>query len=263
MRRYAASILIPLLVAGCAPHFGPNAIHGVTFYSPGAGNIDFSDRGIRTGLTEAGYDGDVSTFVWTISLNPLIDQTVRLNAHIRAVQLARVIEEYIDKYPDRPVHLVGLSAGTGVNIWALEHLRDGYKVDNVILLSSSLSHQYDVSKALRHVKGKMYNYYSTVDSVLTVLMQPIGTIDGKLFTAGAGAVGLEAPDGSDRVVNIPWKTEFKKYGYYGGHTDSTSARFVRKFIAPHIVKRDPRTAAAQETAPPTVPRSPVLADSSD
>jgi len=257
----ASALVLLALASGCAPQFGPNARNGITFYCPGAGNIDFGDTGLREGLQEAGYQGDIATFVWTISLNPAIDQTLRLNARLRASQLADIIADYIDRYPGRPVHLVGLSAGTGVAIWALEDLKSRYRVDNVVLLSSSLSHDYDVSKALRHVRGKIYNYYSSEDPVLTLLMKPFGTIDGKLLADAAGAVGLHPRRGAERVVNTAWRPEYQKYGYYGHHTDATNPRFVQAVLSRHII--EPQPVVRRETAPATAQRSALLAASRD
>jgi len=245
------SCVFTLLAAGCGPSFGPQAKHGITFYCPGAGNIDFGDQGIREGLRAAGYQGQVATFVWTISFNPAIDQTVRLNARLRAAVLAKHIEEYIEKYPGRPVNLIGLSAGTGVAIWALEDLKPGYQVDNVVLLASSLHYRYDIGKALTHVRGSIYNYYSSEDPILAGPMKIFGTIDGVFFEDAAGAVGLQPPHGANRVVNIPWRPEFTKYGYYGGHTDITSPRFVLASIAQHITDASharPETGLAIELA---------------
>jgi len=229
------AVALAALLPGCGPSFGPQARYGITFYCPGAGNIDFGDHGIREGLERAGYRGQVASVMWTVSLNPAIDQALRINARIGAANLARYIESYVDKYPDREVNVVGLSAGTGIAIWALEDLKPKYKVNNVILLSSSLYHRYDISKALAHVKGKVYVYYSPNDAVLAGPMKLFGTIDGMFLEDGAGAVGLHPPRGAERVVNIAWRPEFTKYGYYGGHLDSTSAEFVHAQVAPHII----------------------------
>ena len=236
MRRYPAIIVALVsvgLLAGCATPFGPKAKYGVTFYAPGAGNFDFGDVGIREGLKRAGYKGQVITVMWTVSFNPAIDQRLG-NARLGAVELARKIEQYEDKFPGRPVNVIGLSAGTGVAIWALENLKPGYKVDSVVLLASSLWYRYDARKALAHVKDKIYNYYSPNDPVLAGPMKVFGTIDGVFGQDGAGAVGLHPPGGADRIVNIRWRPEFGRYGYHGGHTDGTSPRFVEKFIAKHL-----------------------------
>lgn len=252
MRNTALLLAASLLgLAGCNPSFGPRAEYGITFYSPGAGNVDFGDAGLREGLRRAGYRGQVATNLWTVSFNPAIDQALRVNAHLGATKLARWIEQYQDKYPGRPVHLVGLSAGTGVTIWALEQLHDGYMVDNVVLLASSLASDYDVGKAIRRVRGKIYNYYSSNDAILAVPMKLFGTIDGKFGVDGAGAVGLHSPHGADRIVNIRWRPSFERYGYYGGHTDGTSAPFVEAVLSKHILSDSP-TAYAGVPAKPRV-----------
>ncbi|MFN0136300.1 MAG: esterase/lipase family protein [Phycisphaerae bacterium] len=248
-----------LLLTGCfRPNYSAKADVGVTFYVPGAGNVDFGDAGVREGLQAAGYRGEVAAYMWTISFNPAIDQTIRLNARLRAKRLAKIIEEYMEKYPERPVNLVGLSAGSGIAIWALENLDPKYKVENVVLLSSSLWHRYDVGKALERVKGRVFVYYSPYDSVLSGPMKIFGTIDGVFGEDGAGAVGLHSPSGGSRIVNISWRAEYRQYGYNGGHVDSTSAPFVRTFLSKHLLT--PETAgdtSGVKLASPTEQSAPV------
>jgi pimeloyl-ACP methyl ester carboxylesterase len=238
-------VLAPIL-GGCGPQFGPKAENGITFYAPGAGNFDLGDLGIREGLDEAGYQGQVASVLWTVSFNPAIDQRLG-NARLGGVKLARWIEDYADQYPGRPINLIGLSAGTGVAIWALEDLKEGYSVENVVLLGSSLWYRYDISKALRHVNGKIYNYYSSQDIILAGPMKVFGTIDGVFGEDGAGAVGLHPPHDADRVVNIRWEPAFKRYGNYGNHTDGTRAPFVKAYIAKHIISQPTEHAQHDET----------------
>lgn len=238
-------LLIGLWLTGCGGGFGERARYGITFYCPGAGNVDMGDAGIRAGLERAGYRGQVLRLTWSISFNPAIDQTVRAIARLGAKRLAGYIQDYRNEYPDQEINVIGLSAGTGVAVWALEDLRSGYSVDNVVLLASSLSSDYDVSEALRHVRGNIYNYYSPNDAVLAGPMKVFGTIDGKLMADGAGSVGLHPPGRSSRVVNIRWRPEFARYGYNGGHLDSTTPSFVRHHVARHIVT--PRSAGLHDT----------------
>jgi pimeloyl-ACP methyl ester carboxylesterase len=240
-------ILCSAALAGCMPTFGPRATQGITFYCPGVANVDLGDAGIREGLEKAGYQGQVARVTWSVSFNPVIDQTVRFIARQGAQRLAGCIQDYMDKYPEREVNVVGLSAGTGVALWAVEALKPGYTVNNVVLISSSLSHDYDVSDALRKIKGGIYNYYSSTDAVLAGPMKVFGTIDGVLLVDAAGAVGLRVPPGATgRVVNVAWREEFAEYGYVGGHGDGTSADFVMHEIAPHLIV--PRAESQRRTA---------------
>lgn len=237
MMRIGLATMLAVSVAGCGPSFGPAAINGVVFYCPGIGNFDLGDVRVREGLEAAGFKGQVATFYWTIAPGPAapIDQIAKFAPRLRAGQLADYIEDYIDRFPDGPISIVGLSAGTGVALWALEDLSPGYMVDNVVLLSSSLSSTFNAGKAAQRVHGKIYCYYSSNDIVLTGPMRLTGTIDGAFIGDAAGVVGLRSPRGQDKIVNLPWRAEYARYGYYGGHTDSTSAAFVRAELADKLM----------------------------
>ncbi len=257
-RRIGLAVLgLALAATGCGPRFGPNAVRGITFYCPGIGNTDFGDAGVRAGLAQAGYRGQVATFNWTLApIVGVVDQALRINARLKASLLAREIERYQDEYPGRPVNLVGISAGTGVCVWALEDLPANRSVDNVVLLASSLWHKYDVSKALKRVRGRMYCYHSPYDAILSGPMKLFGTIDGVFGEDGAGAVGLRVPPGrADRLVNVRYRPEFQRYGYYGGHVDGTSPSFVRHVLAANLLTPEddahPGTnvATARDSAP--------------
>jgi pimeloyl-ACP methyl ester carboxylesterase len=248
---------VGVALSGCATEFGEKAKYGITFYVPGAG-VDLGDAGVRDGLEKAGYRGQVARATWSVSFNPAIDQTVRILAQQGGKRLAAAIQEYLDDYPGQEVNIVALSAGTGVAVWAVEALKPTYKVNNVVLISSSLCCRYDVRRALANVKGRIYNYYSPTDLVLLGPMKVFGTIDGVYLADGAGAVGLKVPPGAeDRVINIPWREEFAQYGYVGGHGDGTNAVFVQHEISQYIIAASdvspPRTALA--TPPARVPQA--------
>lgn len=247
-------------LTGCTTGFTEEAQYGMVFYCPGAGNWDLGDSGIRDGLRRAGYKGQVGSVTWSVLANPAIDQTLRLNARLAGTEVARAIERYIDKFPGKQVSIVGLSAGTGVAMWALQDMKPGYQVDNVLLLSSSLHHEFDAGPALKHVRGKIYVYYSSYDAVLAGPMRVFGTIDGVLLGAtGVGEVGLHSPNGQDRIVNIPYKSSYRKYGYFGGHTDSTATAFVEAVLAKHLIRQadeEPATPPRGEVASHQVSGSP-------
>jgi hypothetical protein len=76
------------------------------------------------------------------------------------------MREYQKDYPDQEINIIALSGGAGVTLWALEKLKGDYRVNNVFLLGASVSSDFDVSKALRSVKGKVYVYYGAADHVI-------------------------------------------------------------------------------------------------
>src|SRR5204862_1451150 len=156
-------------------------------------------------------------------------------ARAGGTRLAGAIQEQKSRYPDAPVNLIGLSAGTGVAIWAAEDVKPPAKVNNVVLLASSLSSRYDCRKALAHMTGKIIVYHSPRDPVLDGPARLLGSIDGK-FEDCAGLVGMQGP-GADtgRIVNIPWTSRYEAYGWTGSHTDCTSQAFIEAEVAHYIV----------------------------
>jgi len=258
VRQSAWRVLVVILAlgggAGCQIH-GAAEPFGKTFYLGGASNVDVLVSGVPSGLRQAGYRGDVQTFIWTISFNPLIDQLLTINARARAGLLARQIERYHQRYPDNEINVIALSAGTGVAVWAVEKLHGDTRVNNLILLGSSLSHDYDVRQALGRIDGKIYVYHSPHDSVLEAV-RIVGTIDGKRGVDSAGQVGLKVPPGAEQdIVNTAWTRRFLQYGWAGGHSDCTNERFVRHVLGPLIVgpgdrtlEGQPRRAAGQAVA---------------
>ncbi|NOX58932.1 MAG: hypothetical protein GXP29_08760 [Planctomycetes bacterium] len=222
------------LMGGCQKR-GAAEPFGKTYYLDGAGNWGFGASDVPAGLEQAGYHGDVELYVWTMSFNPLVDQLNIPGARLRASLLARKIEGYHRRFPDRNINMIALSAGTGVATWAIENLEGGARINNLILLGSSLSHDYDMTAALRNMDGKIYVYHSPYDEVLETV-KIVGTIDGKRGVSSIGAVGLKPPRGlSDRVVNTPWNRSWIRLGWAGAHTDCTNSRFVRYEIAKHIL----------------------------
>jgi pimeloyl-ACP methyl ester carboxylesterase len=249
-KRFAAAMLLPavLLWAGCA---GPDRLRdnfGKTYYIDGAGNWGFGVTEVARALNDAGYKGSVEAYMWTTSFNPAIDQVNRPAAHLRAAALTGKIHDYLKEYPDNDVNIISLSAGTGVGTWAVEALPNGVKINNMVLLGSSLSSTYNMTRTLEHMKGRVYVFYSSYDPILGGPVKVLGTIDGSMDDA-AGLVGLQPRPGQQgRIVNIPWRPEYAEYGWAGGHTDSTSEPFVQRFVAPYITANQVRPAAQPVSA---------------
>jgi hypothetical protein len=184
-------------------------------------------------------------YSWETGMGVVADQTAS-NEYKRgkAEKLARKIDEYREKYPEAPITLIGLSAGTAIAVFTLEALPPDLMVENVILLSGSLSATYDLTKALQHVRGKVYITTSHKDAVLGGLLPMTGTADrqsGTTQTIGVDGAMLPASATSEtrslyasKVVVAPWKEEYAKYGDRGGHTDTVASAFVARYVAPLV-----------------------------
>jgi len=209
--------------------------YGKTFYLDGAGNWGDGAVGVTNGMFAAGYQGHVEEYPWTTSYNPLVDQLNIAAARLRSEQFASRLRRYRKQYPDAPLNVVALSAGTGVAAWAIEQLDSECRVDNFVMLGSSLSHDYDMTDALENMNGNIYVYHSPHDVVLEAV-KTIGTIDGRRGVDSVGYVGLEVPDGMEnRITNTGWSRDWLKYGWTGAHQDCVNAHFVRFEIAPQIL----------------------------
>ncbi len=257
------ALVMTAVGAGCvSPDRAARMECGYVYYLDGAGGGGITNwsGGVREGLRKAGYSGAGEMFNWETGLGVLADQTAS-NSYKRgkASELANEIVAYQKEHPGAPVTLMGLSAGTAVAVFTLEALPRDTNVENVILLSGSLSATYDLTRALNRVNGRMYVTTSRRDMVLTGLVPTAGTADrGSGTTATIGVEGPQLPHAAsaetrrlygDRLVVVPWKPEFSRYGNAGGHTDTVAAAFVQRYVAPLVETAEPIPALAASTAP--------------
>ncbi len=226
--------LLVLAVVGCND---PKEKFGRTWYLDGAGNLGFGVGEMVHGLEKAGYRGQVSAFHWSLTMNPLADQFFKPLAGLGAGRLAGCIQDYLKRHPDNDVNVVALSAGTAVALNAVKHLKPPYKINNMVLLAASVSCQYDTRPVLKNMKGKIYVYYSQNDAMLSGPVKVLGAFGGKLGDDPAGLCGLHAPGSGYRVVNIPWRPRYQRYGWTGSHTSCVSEAFVERVVSRHIMPR--------------------------
>jgi len=258
------SIVICLGAVGCsqvAPDRAERIPRGYVYYLDGAGGgglVNYAG-GVRKGLEKAGYAGAGEVFTWQTGLGVVADQVASESfKREKAAELAAKIRTYKAAHPAAPVTLMGLSAGTAVAAFTLEALPADAQVANVILLSGSLGANYDLTKALQRVGGKMYVTTSKRDGVLGFLVPMSGTADrgsGPADTIGRQGPRMPASASPEtrqqyaKVVEIPWTPKFEQYGDHGGHLDTVNARFVEAVVAPLVLTTTRRfSATPAETA---------------
>lgn len=219
---------------------------GLVICLSGAGGMMGECERIREGLAAGGVDRAIEIFDWSRG-DVLSDQaSVEGNRRI-AADLARHVEGYLANHPGKPVHLVGISAGTGLVVWALEELQEGMQVEGAVILASSLDTKYDLTKALARVRDHLWSFNSLTDTVLSLGVTWAGTVDRKGGIAG-GLVGFSPPDGvpdgakalyRDRLVQITWWPGDMVLGHMGDHLGATNPTFVRVRIAPLVLGKEP------------------------
>jgi hypothetical protein len=225
-----------------------DAADAVVFFVDGAGGggliIDWS-REIRRGLRDGGFRGEFRNFVWQTGLGPVADACASVDyKRSKARQLLNGLRDVRRARPDRKVHVIAASAGTGVAVFALEAMGEREAVDSLILLSSALSSSYDLTRALAHVRGEMHVFTSQHDALLKLMMPVLGTTDREYVDARVGGLeGFDPPHGAlgladyEKIREVPWRSEWATLGHFGGHTDCKSPAFVREVIAPLLTER--------------------------
>lgn len=265
-RRHLSTLALALaaitVVSGCQqtqPDRELRMTRGYVYFLDGAGaggGLKNYSHSISKGLLAAGYDGAGENFHWQTWLGVTIDQiSTEQYKREQASKIAKRIVAFSKQYPDTPITLMGHSAGTAVAVFALEALPAEVHVENVILLSGSLSSEYSLTKALRQVNGRMFVTTSQKDVVLQFLVPLSGTADRAL--GATKTIGVEGPtppasqkDETRRqytkVIQIPWNEQFRNYGDNGAHSDTIKSSFVEAVVAPLIVTN------SELTAPPPV-----------
>jgi len=237
-----------LLACGCGGvnYTSPERYeHGLVVCLSGAGGMMGEVDRIRDGLASGGVDCAIEGFDWSRG-EVLGDQMDVAENRRRAAQLAARVATYAKNHPGQPIHLVGISAGTGLIVWALEELPGG-QVADAVLLASSLDTHYDLTQALRNVKGRIYCFTSVADTILALGVTWAGTVDRGGGVAG-GLVGFAPPDGvpdetkrlyQEKLKQFAWTPADMLLGHLGDHLGATSPTFVRVRIAPLVLGREP------------------------
>lgn len=207
---------------------------GLVIILPGVEGEGANSYNIRRGLLSAGVRSALPIYRWGRPVplaGVLLNQADFIGNHLAGGRIARFIENYQDSHPNKPVWLIGHSGGGGVAVFAAEELEEGRQIDGLVLLSASISGNYDLTKALSHCRNGVVNFSSDRDEILGATIF-IGNVDGGRARS-AGLRGFEkSPPG---LREVPWNSGMAASGNHGGHMNSTSPRFVTMYVAPLVM----------------------------
>lgn len=268
---FGAFVIAVALCGGCNP---PSRLRtqaryeqGLVIILPGIEGKSPANVSIAKGLDDGGVRCAIEVYDWTTGA-ALFGVNLRyLERNKREARyIADRIMAYQDRYPGRPVHLIGHSGGGGVTILALEALPVNRQVTGAVLLAAAVAPEYDLRRALRRVDRAIYNYYSPYDVGFLKLGTTImGTIEGRHTTA-AGVRGFRIPWGlddegrllySERLRQQRYTSNMARSGHAGGHFGWADRRFVAEWLAPIIRANNARvrnTAMADSASESEAPR---------
>jgi len=247
----------PVVAALPAPATAP-APKPYVLHLPGVSGTSIVDYTLRDGLKAGGFDGPFEIYDWTCH-DPGIPA---LHNRARNEEQAQVVAELLTKqyraHPDQPIYLTCHSGGSGPATWALERLPRDVHVACFVMLAPALSPTYDLSKALAHVGGQAYCFYSERDDmVLGTGTKLFGTIDGERVDA-AGRIGFQKPPGADdlayaKLIHRPYESAWSRYGHIGGHIGCMGTPFVQAIVAPLMLGRAATADVLNRTVPQPLP----------
>jgi pimeloyl-ACP methyl ester carboxylesterase len=212
---------------------------GVVFVANGAGGFYAASEALQKALQEDRVPLSVETVSWSHGYGRVLaDEVDYCHARREGQGLAVQVAAYRRHCPTGEIYLVGHSAGTAVVLAAAETLAPD-SVDRIILLSPSVSTNYDLKPALRACRGGIDVYYSERDTgYLGLGVGLIGTAD-RLGGPAAGRVGFRLRADTDADVTLyarlrqhPWHPAVAWTGNAGGHYGSHQVSFLRAYVLP-------------------------------
>jgi pimeloyl-ACP methyl ester carboxylesterase len=250
---HALAYVLAALVTALGPVPGAaraEAAPGVVFVVGGIGGLDPLGMSAKVALPLAGVKHEIREFCWThgkLKLLRDLQDTRYLLA--RAGEMAVEVQKVKADHPERPVYLVGHSAGAAVVLAAAEQLPVG-TLQRLIVLSAAVSPAFDLRPALRATRGELVAFNSGCDwVVLGWGTNQFGTAD-RVYSPSAGMVGFETPLGLEdegralyrRLVQRPWRMDMLLAGCGGAHHSTTMPLFLARFVAPWLRDETPPSA---------------------
>jgi pimeloyl-ACP methyl ester carboxylesterase len=263
--------VIVLVGSGCAsrldlesPQTGARADFGedtTLIFLTGIGGLRTKERGWVEALGAGGFRGRSEMWDWTGRLDPLPALWASGRQRAMARRVAERIRAARAKRPSAPIVLVGYSGGAGVAAYALEALPPDVDVDELVLLAPALSRNYDLTRALRHVRGPARVFSNGRDTLVLALGTSLfGTVDG-VHAEAAGCGGFVRPgragaDAYARLRTHRYSRARQLAGDNGSHAGVLAKRVASELVAPLLPGFPPPGAALADAGGRTpVPRA--------
>ena len=222
-------------------------------YVPGIGGYGRADAEWARGLRAGGYEGAIESRDWSAHLAPLEALWARARQRAQARCIADRICQLRAAAPASPIVLASHSAGARLLVLALEDLPPRVEVDGVVLLAPALSRSYDLTRALRHVRGRADVFCSDRDTlVLAIGTFIFGTVDG-IHGEAAGHGGFVRPATAaaqeyEKLHIHRFSRERQLLGDDGGHYGPQGFEVAELMVAPLLLRSPSQPAIAVATS---------------
>ncbi len=244
--RILATLIFTSLLTGCSgqkqevrfKHCPIDESRGIVFIADGAGGFFGISKALNKSVKKLNLPLCLSTEKWTHGYRRVLaDHIDRLHCISEGKRIAQKVLRYRKHNPDRMIYLFGHSAGCAVALCIAENLPPN-TVDNIILLSPSISCGYDLRPSLRSSRKGIDVFYSGSDRYLQIPMWILGNSDRR-WRASAGRVGFQPGDVSmedehlfQKLRQHAWKEEYQALDHDGGHFGGYKAKYLEKHILP-------------------------------
>ncbi|MCO6436013.1 MAG: hypothetical protein J5J06_02880 [Phycisphaerae bacterium] len=217
--------------------------HGALFLLDGVGGLQLSVVLARAALAAETDAPGTIVFRWqTPVMGEMLSDLMWLRRNkVQAAKLARRILAVRRAHPEAKIHVLAVSGGSGIAVFAMEALRGRAVVETLILACPALSPGYNLGPALQCVE-RAYALVSHRDRlILGVGTSVFGTVDRK-WCASAGRVGFELPiaaSSSDlanygKFRELHWSEDLEAVGHHGSHAEWAGRRFLEAHLMPML-----------------------------
>ncbi|MHC4984644.1 MAG: hypothetical protein ACYTFO_00660 [Planctomycetota bacterium] len=237
----AGGILAGLAIVSIGPHIwrradiGGDAGEGLVIFVESIRwlGVPWGMKTAAAGLRRAGFAGEFRYWRhhsawrgWLVL--PVVAAPKMLERESQ--RLADFITAQRREAPDRPIYVVGYSAGGYVAVRALELLPDNVSVEGTAMLAPAFSPWRDLSSAARRVSpGRFIVCSSSLDWLIVGLGTFVfGTCDRK-HALSAGMIGHRGPGA---IREVRWRPCMIASGHLGDHFSASATGFVTRYVAP-------------------------------
>lgn len=209
---------------------------------PGILGERFWDNNVQAGIRASNFAGQTEIYDWT--KGPLMMAANIGGSSRQSAILVQRIVDFKQRFPRRPLYLIGHSGGCRMVVQVLEQLPIGVDVERAILLSPCMESTYDLSRALSKTEAGLVVFYSPLDLAISVpLTVAHGFVQaGRIEQTGA-TTGFKAPPHlnavetdlyQNRLIQNRFERSMIWSGNIGGHFGWTVPRFISKYVVPYL-----------------------------